>query len=99
MKHGLERKELQILIRSLTQHSCITEALIFGSRALGTHKKASDIDIALKGSLSLSLIAKLKDEFEESNLPYSCDIVSYERASLSLQKHIDKYGITIYPSP
>lgn len=48
MMFGLSEKELQAL-RSVLQSQGIRSAKIFGSRARGTHKKGSDIDLAIEG--------------------------------------------------
>jgi predicted nucleotidyltransferase len=44
----------------------VEEAILFGSRALGTYKPASDVDIALKGEgVTSALAARLKFDIEE----------------------------------
>jgi len=51
---------------------------IFGSRASGTAQKYSDIDIGVEGEpVPLSILGQLHAEFEDSNLPYSVDIVDF----------------------
>ena len=84
---------LQILF---AKHPSIKEALLCGSRALGTHKESSDIDIALKGDITPTLLAHLKEELEDSTLPYFCDILDYERAPQELKEHIDTHALTLY---
>lgn len=78
------------------KHPSIKEALLFGSRALGTHRESSDIDIALKGDISPTLIAHLKEELEDSTLPYFCDIISYEKAPKKLKESIDSHALPLY---
>lgn len=90
MKYGLKDSYLQNIVHTLQEYKEIKEAFIFGSRAKGNYQDSSDIDIALKGDISLKLIAKLKAIFEESNIPYFVDIVSYENAPLGLKESIDK---------
>lgn len=55
------------------------KAFIFGSWAIGDNRKFSDIDIGieLKRKLSFHLIARLQEDFEESNLPYAVDVVDF----------------------
>lgn len=98
MKYGLQDQHLRLLSEIIKKYPSVTHILLFGSRALGTHKRASDIDIALKGDIPLWLIARLKDELEESTLPYTCDILSYERAPKELKEHIDQNAILLYSS-
>lgn len=91
--HSKHQSTLQILF---AKHPSIKEALLFGSRALGTHKESSDIDIALKGDITPTLLAHLKEELEDSTLPYFCDILDYERAPQELREHIDTHALTLY---
>ena len=99
MKYGLLDSQLKVVETALQSYSEVEEAVLFGSRAIGSFKEASDVDIALKGKKANTTIAvSLKGYFEEeTNLPYFFDFLSY--ASISnkkLKNHIDKYGIVIY---
>ena len=62
---------------------------LFGSRAVGTHRVNSDIDLAVAGDVSKAQVDRLWTLFCESNLPVSVDVVHYERAPLGLRNHID----------
>lgn len=93
---NLHSKHLKTLQTLFSKHPAITQALLFGSRALGTHKESSDIDIALKGDITPTLLAHLKEELEDSTLPYFCDILDYERAPQELKEHIDTHALTLY---
>lgn len=73
------------------------EVILFGSRATGSFKPYSDIDIAIKG-LSYKEIMKIKDFAEESTIPYYVDIIRYEDAPQKLKENIDKEGITLWKS-
>ncbi len=82
MKFGLSEKDWllldKILIQPLKKHS--VKIWIFGSRARGDHAQFSDIDILYslpKGAtLPPGLLFSIKDDLEESNLPYKIDLVS-----------------------
>ncbi|WP_300223541.1 restriction endonuclease subunit S [uncultured Helicobacter sp.] len=93
---NLHSKHLKTLQTLFAKHPTIAQALLFGSRALGTHKESSDIDIALKGDITPTLLAHLKEELEDSTLPYFCDILDYERAPQELKEHIDTHALTLY---
>ncbi len=97
MNCGLSEKHLAIIHEILTPHQTITHALLFGSRARGAFKPASDVDIALKGAITIRLIAKIKAEFEESpTSPFSVDIVDYTKADNALKSEIDAQGVLLY---
>ena len=96
---GLSEKELSTLREVFTQFDAIEEVILFGSRALGTHKKASDVDLAIKGkNIDLDTLSKLKYILEEqTNLPYFFDVVIYDKISdEALKKAIDVGGVKIY---
>jgi predicted nucleotidyltransferase len=72
---------------------------LFGSRAMGTYKRASDVDIALKGAgISATLAARLKFDIEEDTyLPFFFDFVAYSTiTNEALRNHIDGKGVLIY---
>ncbi len=95
---GLTPKEQEILQNVFKKFDNINEVILFGSRALGTHKTASDIDLAIKGSVDINILSKLKYALEEdTNLPYFFDVVIYDNLdNLELKKHIDEFGKIIY---
>ena len=94
---GLTQKELEVLEKVFKKFDKLEEVILFGSRALGTHKKASDIDLAIKGDVDINTLAKLKYTLEEDTLlPYFFDIVIYDNLeNEELKKHIDEFGISI----
>ena len=95
---GLSPKELEILKDVFKKFDDIKEVILFGSRALGTHKTASDIDLAIKGKVDINTLSKLKYTLEEdTNLPYFFDVVIYDNLdNLELKKHIDGVGKIIF---
>ena len=96
MNYGLSEKYLAIIHEILAPHQAITHAFLFGSRARGAFKPTSDVDIALKGAITITLIAKIRAEFEESNLPFFVDIVDYTKADNALKSEIDAQGVLLY---
>jgi predicted nucleotidyltransferase len=99
MKYGLADKQLQEIIDTLAKVPQIEKALLFGSRAMGNFKKASDIDIAIMGEhADFRIAAHIKYELEEeTNLPYFFDIIAYNTIdNNALKEHLHKYGKVIY---
>ncbi len=76
----------------------IDEAILFGSRAKGTSKQGSDIDIALKGISLHDDIARISATLnEETPLPYFFDILDYQTiTNIELKNHIDRIGLSLY---
>jgi len=96
-EYGLQDDDKKIILEILKTYPQIEEVVLFGSRALNTFKSTSDIDLAIKGKDTNSILAALMADFEESDLIYEVDLVDY--ASISTEKlleHIDRYGTVFY---
>ena len=81
------------------EYNEVESAFIFGSRAKGTYKRGSDVDIAIKGEkITIDVVAKILNELEEETiLPYFFDVVHYDTCSTNeLVEHIDRLGVCIY---
>jgi len=59
------------------------KVFVFGSRATNTNRKYSDIDLGIMGPkpLSASAYVSLKQDFQESDLPYRVDLVDFSNVS------------------
>lgn len=68
---------------------------LFGSWARGTARHGSDVDVAVEffGVPNERKIADLREQLEESTIPYRVDIVDMSRAAESLCEEIRKDGI------
>lgn len=98
MKFGLSDDQLRQVQVILSKYPAIAEAVVFGSRAMGNYKEASDVDVALKGNVTLSMVADVKYELEEDTyLPFFFDVIAYGLIDAAkLKEHIDRYGETLY---
>jgi uncharacterized protein len=90
--------EKNILINIFSGFPQIDQAVLFGSRALGSNKMASDIDIALKGEqINDAVMAACRGQIDESPLPYMLDLVHYNQLTNNeLIHHIDEFGKKLY---
>ena len=94
MKFGLSADDYKLLLELLAKP--INEAYpkaklwVFGSRAKGTHKKYSDIDILIESSapLSQTFLSELRDRLEESSLPYKVDLVPIQDLPQAYAKEV-----------
>lgn len=99
---GLTKEALDVIVACIARREAVREALIFGSRAKGTFREGSDIDIALKGpSLSHQDVAEIAYELnEEGFLPWHFDLLDYKSIdNPALREHIDRRGSSIYRKP
>lgn len=96
---GLLDRDLKFILEAVNKYSEIEEVVVFGSRAMGNYKKASDVDLALIGEkVDRKIVRRLSDDLnEEYPLPYFFDVVIYKDISNEeLKKHIDSVGKSIY---
>lgn len=98
MKYGISDKEWEKILTTLSHFPQIQKAILFGSRAKGTNKPFSDVDIALVGdTISFSDLLNLKDEIDDLLLPYEFDFCIYkDLKNPELKSHIDRRGVEIY---
>ncbi len=71
------------------------EVRVFGSRATGSPKKYSDLDLVIMTDTPLPTLktALLKDAFAESNLPIKVDIVDWSELNESFRELIAKSSV------
>ena len=76
----------------------IESVLLYGSRAMGNFKPASDIDISLVGQgIDLTLQNEIEFALDDLMLPYKFDISIYKNiTNQEFIEHIDRVGIVIY---
>jgi predicted nucleotidyltransferase len=98
MNDGLTPQQREMIRTILAKVARVDRAVLFGSRAVGTFGRASDIDLALEGQdLVLSDLAVLSGEFTESALPFEVDlIIRADITNPELEDHIKKQGVPFY---
>jgi uncharacterized protein len=99
MNHGLKQRDMDSMLTAFGQFQEIEQVIVFGSRAKGSHKNGSDVDLAIKGkNVTARTITSLKTILEEDlPIPFFFDIVHYEKIkSKNLTDHIDRVGKVLY---
>ncbi|MGD8400938.1 MAG: nucleotidyltransferase domain-containing protein [Bacillota bacterium] len=99
MSFGLRPTDLEYIRAAVSRFPEIEKAVIFGSRAKGTSKPGSDVDLAIwGGGISLTTVARLHALLEdESPMPYFFDIVDYTHlGQAALREEIDRVGRVIF---
>jgi predicted nucleotidyltransferase len=76
----------------------VEQAILFGSRAKGTYKPGSDIDLALSGAgLNWRMMGKLYDALDDLLLPYRFSLIVYdENTDTDVAAHIRRVGIPLF---
>ncbi len=94
--YGLSATELHYLKEVFSKYSHIDRAILYGSRAMQTQRRGSDVDIVLVGKGLKKPLFDIYDELEEG-LPYFVDIGLYDEiTNEKLKAHIDRVGKVIY---
>ena len=98
MPYGLNDTNFGQILSVLAMNQQVESAILFGSRAKGTFKPGSDVDIALKGpALKLKDILALQNLLDDFDQPYIFDLILYHTITEpSLISHIERTGIEIF---
>lgn len=97
--YGLLERDISYILEAAKKYPEIQEVILFGSRAMGNYKKASDVDLALIGeNINQHVTRSITDDLNEVYpLPYFFDVVNYhEISNEALKEHIDTVGKSIY---
>ncbi|WP_369815126.1 nucleotidyltransferase domain-containing protein [Flavobacterium sp. TAB 87] len=85
------------MLEILENCTSIDEVVIYGSRAKGTCREGSDIDLTILGEPTKSDCDKLWQDLYDSYIPYKFDNSVYSNLnSDSLKEHIQRVGQTFY---
>ena len=99
MKFGIPEPDFQRLSRVLRNYPQITKVLLFGSRAKGTFKPGSDIDLAIfaENPFEFNHWLDLQIEFDELDLPQKIDAIQVAKIqNQALLEHIERVGEVFY---
>ena len=89
--------EWRIVRDILRTHLPDREVWAFGSRARGTAKPFSDLDLAVIGDtpLALDVRAALAEAFSESDMPWKVDIVDWASTAVAFRAIIDRDKVVV----
>jgi hypothetical protein len=96
---SLREKDLATLCHTFRRFPCIREVRLFGSRATGHARRASDIDLAIFApDITTEEWLSFTDALEELPIIYEFDVVRTERLdNPRLVEKIAREGVSIYP--
>jgi proline iminopeptidase len=96
---ALRDKDLAALRGAFRRFPAVREVRVFGSRATGHARRASDLDLAIFAPEATHLEwADLCEALENVPIIYELDLVRPEQtASERLKEKIEREGIAIYP--
>ena len=88
-------QDKRMLIEIILTHLPDAKILLFGSRARKDNTPESDIDIAVdnKNKIELYMLGRIKEDVEESTIPFSVDIVDLRDVSEDFKNQILKNNV------
>ncbi|MBK1736206.1 hypothetical protein CKO15_13195 [Halorhodospira abdelmalekii] len=97
---GLPCGILEKLQAELSHYPHVQRAILFGSRAMGTHRPNSDIDLCLDApDLPFQSFLQLASALDELVLPYTLDLIlKHHIDNPDLLNHIQRVGLVVYAS-
>lgn len=98
MRYGLKEEQWEMLRNVFAKNPRIEKVILYGSRAKGTYKPFSDVDLTLVGQeLSYNDLLDTINSIDDLLLPYLFDISLYQQLKdQALLDHIERRGIAVY---
>ena len=98
MDFGLKKEHIDAINNVFNEYQNIEKVLIYGSRAKGTYKPGSDIDLVIaEKEISFSQMMEITNKLDDLLLPYKIDISQKSKISNSdLTDHISRVGKVFY---
>jgi predicted nucleotidyltransferase len=89
--------ELSLVHSILATWLPMREVRMFGSRARGTPKPYSDLDLVIMGEnpIPLTTQGQLQEAFASSDLPWRVDVVDWASTSPEFRSHIASHSIQL----
>ncbi|MBN8246801.1 MAG: nucleotidyltransferase domain-containing protein [Verrucomicrobia bacterium] len=96
---ALRERDLAVLLSTFRRFPCVREVRLFGSRANGTARRASDMDLAISApEATAEQWLELTEALEASPIIYEFDLIRTERLhNPRLKEKIAREGVPIYP--
>lgn len=96
--HGLSTATLKKVRAVSERFPEVERAVLFGSRAKGTYKPGSDIDLSLEGAaLDWRVVGRIYDALDDLLLPYKFSLIVHDKAlDPEVAAHIARVGIAVF---
>lgn len=97
MKFGLSDTVINRIRFAFSNVPEIEKVLIYGSRAIGTNRSGSDIDLTIIGDVPFEQFNRLTAEIDDLNLLYKTDLsLHHHIENRDLLDHIERVGKVFY---
>ncbi|MDE3182370.1 MAG: nucleotidyltransferase domain-containing protein [Bacteroidota bacterium] len=98
IRYGLNKKQLKLILELIDSFPEIERVFLFGSRADGTNKVGSDIDLAIIGhQITPEILNRFSSGLDDLPLPFMFDVIDYNKILNNyLKKNIDSKGKLLF---
>lgn len=94
---GLSDKSFQILLDIFRNYPSVSEVKVYGSRAKGTHRERSDLDLVILDEIDRKTLGEIWMEVNSSDFPLTVDLqVWKDIKNENLKEHIRRVGKIFY---
>lgn len=98
-RFGLNQADLDQIRAVFPRYPQVRKVILYGSRAMGTYKTGSDIDLTLCGKedLTLDIHYRIMEDLDNLLLPYTFDLSIFNYITdKDVISHINRVGHTFY---
>ena len=101
MRYGLENADIGEMQAVFAGHPEVKQAILYGSRVLGTYHEGSDIDMTLTGAdVDSDVVPSIRPKLAYLTFPYALDLSIFRQIkNESTRKHVDLVGAVFYEPP
>lgn len=98
-RFGLPPSALDQLLEIIKGFPEVERVTLFGSRAMGTHRPGSDIDLCVTSpGITLERQLGIAQSIDELDLPWQVDLLfMHQIDNAALRDHIDRVGVILHP--
>ena len=97
-RFGLKEATIAAINAVFARYPEIERAVLYGSRAKGSHRPGSDIDLTLIGDgVTYLALQRITNEIDDLLLPYTVDLSLHRQIdNPDLLAHIERVGVVFY---
>ena len=96
-QYGLPASAIHKICAIFQQYPQIEKVMLYGSRAKGSYRVGSDIDLSIQGDVDVDTLLKIENEIDDLLLPWSVDLsILHKIDNMDLVEHIRRCGVGFY---